>query len=116
MFRKAEDRKQETRHEMRGGKGDVTLIHSFTDEELSSPTRVCATIVLEPGCSIGEHVHENEEEIFYIIEGTAKASDNGKEVILNAGDSLLTGGGEKHCIENIGETTLKLFAVVIKFA
>ena len=39
-----------------------------------------------------------------------------KEVILNAGDSLLTGGGEKHCIENIGQTTLKLFAVVIKFA
>ncbi|MBQ4627480.1 MAG: cupin domain-containing protein, partial [Clostridia bacterium] len=116
MFRKAEDRKQEIRHEMRGGNGDVKLIHSFTEDELSSPTRVCATLVLEPGCSIGAHVHDQEEEIFYIIEGTAKASDNGKEVILNAGDSLLTGGGESHCIENIGDKTLKVFAVVIKFA
>lgn len=116
MYRKAEDRKIEVRHEMRGGKGDITLIHSFTEDELSSPTRVCATIVIEPGCSIGPHVHDREEEIFYIIEGTAKASDNGTDVILNPGDSLLTGGGRSHSIENIGDRTLKLFAAVIKFA
>lgn len=116
MLKKAADRKIEVRREMRGGKGDVTLLHSFEATELASPTRVCATIMLEPGNSIGEHIHENEEEIFYIIEGTAKASDNGKEVILNAGDSLLTGGGASHSIENIGDKTLKLFAVVVKYA
>ncbi len=116
MFRKAKDRKIEVRHEMRGGKGDVTLYHSFTDDELSSPTRVCATIVIEPGCSIGTHVHDQEEEIFYIIEGTAKANDNGTDVILKPGDSLLTGGGRCHGIENIGDKTLKLFATVIRFS
>jgi len=116
MVRRANERKTDIKHEMRGGKGDVKMIHSFADEELGSPTRVCAEINIEPGNSIGRHVHENEEEVFYIIEGTAKADDNGTEVILNAGDSLLTGGGAAHAIENIGTTTLRLFAVVIKFA
>ena len=102
MVRKANERETEVRHEMRGGKGDVTMIHSFKDAELGSPARVCAEIDIEPGCSIGRHVHENEEEVFYIIDGTAKADDNGKEVILNVGDSLLTGGGAAHSIENIG--------------
>ena len=116
MYRKSEDRKKEIRHEMRGGKGDVTLLHSFSADELSSPTRVCAEIDIEPGCSIGVHVHDAEEEIFYIIEGTAKADDNGEEVELRPGDSLLTGGGRCHGIENIGNSTLRLFAVVVKFS
>lgn len=116
MYRKAKERETEIRHEMKGGKGDVKIIHSFSDAELQSPARLCAEIDIEPGCSIGTHIHENEEEIFYIIEGTAKANDNGNDVILTAGDSLLTGGGRCHGIENIGEKTLRLFAAVIRFS
>jgi mannose-6-phosphate isomerase-like protein (cupin superfamily) len=116
MRRKSAERETEIRHEMKGGKGDVKIIHSFSDQELQSPARLCAEIDIEPGCSIGVHIHELEEEIFYIIEGTAKANDNGEEVILTPGDSLLTGGGRCHGIENIGDKTLRLFATVIRFS
>ena len=116
MHRKSADREVEIRPNMKGGKGEVKLFHSFSDKELESPARLCAEINIEPGNSIGVHIHENEEEIFYIIEGTAKANDNGEEVILTAGDSLLTGGGRCHGIENVGETTLRLFAAVIRFS
>jgi mannose-6-phosphate isomerase-like protein (cupin superfamily) len=116
MHRKASDREVEIRPNMKGGKGEVKLLHSFADKELESPARLCAEINIEPGNSIGVHTHENEEEIFYIIEGTAKANDNGEDVILTSGDSLLTGGGRCHGIENIGNDTLRLVAVVIRFS
>ena len=48
-----------------------------------------ATITLEPGCSIGEHVHEKEEEVFYIIQGTATYDDNGTETVLHPGDACI---------------------------
>ena len=115
MVRKSDERKLEIRHEMRGGKGDVEMFASFTPDEIKSNVRVCSLIVLNEGCSIGTHVHEGEDEIFYILEGTGKVNDNGTDVIVTAGDSVLTGNGASHGIENIGTTPLKLFAVVITY-
>ena len=115
MVRKSDERKTVIRHEMRGGKGDVEMIESFSADEIKSNVRVCSLIVINEGCSIGQHVHEGEDEIFYIIEGTGKVNDNGTDVIVTAGDSVLTGNGTSHGIENIGNTPLKLFAVVITY-
>ena len=113
MFRKAEERKQETRHEMRGGKGDVKLIHSFTDEELSSPTRVCATIVLEPGCSIGYHVHEGDCEIFHFVKGSATYNDNGTEITVKAGDTTVTPSGSGHSVRNDTNEPCEMIALIV---
>ena len=59
---------------------------------------------------------ENEEEIFYIIKGTATYDDNGETVILNEGDSCLCLGGEKHSIANrMSEGSVQLFAVILTY-
>ena len=115
MIRKANEMESEIRNQMRGGKGDVQLIHAFRADEITSPCRVCATLVLEPGCSIGTHPHEGEDEIYYILSGTGKVIDGGVETIVTAGDAVLTGNGAAHSVENVGEDTLKIFAVVVKY-
>lgn len=116
MIRKLNEMEQEVRHEMRGGKGDVTFLHAFKSNEITAPCRVCATLILEPGCSIGTHQHDGEDEVYYILSGTGKLSDGNQETIVTTGDAVLTGNGESHSIENIGNDTLKIFAVVVTYA
>lgn len=100
---------------MRGGKGTVKITEAVSEGDYKGKSRLLGVLTLNPGCSIGEHIHENEEEIFYIIEGTATYNDNGKAVTLEKGDSCVCLGGEKHGIENKSDTVLKVFAVILTY-
>ena len=116
MIRTQSDYRIDERPEMRGGSGTVRIEHLFEPgTDLKSPTRLCAKLYLEPGVSIGFHRHENEEEIFYIVSGVAEADDNGTAVILNPGDSILTGNGAGHAIKNNGSSDLIMVAVIVKY-
>ena len=115
MIKRAKDMVKEVKVKMREGKGSAELTHIFTQEELTSRTRICAKITIEPGSSIGLHDHVNEEEIYYILTGTGVVDDNGTIKDIGPGDALLTGGGASHSIENTGKTTMEMIAVVILF-
>lgn len=114
MIRRQNEFRSDIRSNMRGGSGNVKIEHLW-ESELNSPTRMCSRITLEPGCSIGFHNHENEEEIFYIISGTATADDNGTPVTLYPGDTILTGNGDGHAIANNGDEPLIMMAVIVRF-
>ncbi len=101
--------------QMRGGDGQAVIRNVFDKGEFKGASRLIATITLEPGSSIGAHVHENEEEIFYIIKGTATYNDNGKTEILNPGDSCVCLSGQEHSIANKGDETLEVFAVILTY-
>ena len=113
MIKKAEEMIETVKPQMRGGKGQVTVTDLLNSGEYSGNARLIATIVLEPGCSIGEHVHENEEEVFYIISGTALYNDNGRDVMLNAGDSCVCLAGQKHSIANANKSETLVIAAII---
>ncbi len=115
MIKYKNDMRTEERPNMRGGNGTVKITHALEKEDINGPVRLCATLTLEPGASIGEHNHENEDEIFYIVSGTAKVTDNGEEKVLYMGDSIITGNGGSHSIENIGIDTLVVFATIVTY-
>ena len=98
---------------MRGGEGVVRIEHLHTPEELYEKGRLYAKITLEPGCSVGYHVHEDEMESYYIISGEAEISDNGEPVLLTAGDTILTRSGEGHSAKNIGKHPLEMIALIL---
>ena len=101
MYKQANDFNEEIRHEVRGGTGDVSFQHIY------------ARLVLEEGCSIGYHVHENEAEIYYILSGTAETDDNGVKRILKPGDSTMTRSGEGHSIKALGPGKLEFIATIV---
>ena len=106
----------EVRENMRGGNGAVTITHLWKKEEMNSTKcRMAARITLPPGASIGFHVHENEEEIFFVISGTAELDDNGTVRKLFPGDTSLTGNGAGHSLANAGEDDLVVMAVINSF-
>ena len=115
MVKRNSEMKSELKVNMRDGDGQVLVTKFLEQGEYKGAARLAATLTLEKGCSIGEHVHENEEEMFLIIQGTAVYNDNGKTVTLNQGDSCVCLGGQKHSIRNDGDETLVVAAVILKY-
>ena len=115
MLKKMEDMKKEIRERMRDGKGSVEIRHIFTQDELTGKCRLFARVTLGPGCSIGTHTHDREEEIYYILSGAATVDDNGNVRTLRPGDAVLTGNGAYHSIENTGTEDLVLMAVILLY-
>ena len=116
MIKRAEEMIKTIKPQMRGGSGQALITEMLSTGEYAGKARLFATITLEPGSSIGEHVHENEEEVFYIIEGTALYNDDGKEEILYKGDSCICLAGQSHSIANTAEKgTLIVEAVILTF-
>lgn len=115
MIKRKSDMNEQLKVAMRGGDGQVLVTNVVEKGEYKGSSRLVGVLTLEKDCSIGAHVHENEEEIFYIMEGTATYYDNGETVILNAGDSCVCLGGEEHSIANRHDETLKVFAVILTY-
>lgn len=116
MIKRSTEMTDNVKVNMRGGDGQVSIREVLLKGEYKGNARLVGTITLEHGCSIGAHVHENEEEIFYIIKGTATYDDNGETVLLNEGDSCLCLGGQKHSIANrMTEGKVELFAVILTY-
>lgn len=116
MIKRAAEMLKTVKPRMRGGEGQAVVRNLLEDGEYQGKSRMLATITLEPGCSIGEHVHENEEEVFYIIQGTATYDDNGTQTLLYPGDACICQGGQKHSIANrTTNETLVLHAVILTY-
>ena len=116
MIKRSAEMTDNVKVNMLGGDGQVAIREILLKGEYKGNARLVGTITLEPGCSIGAHVHENEEEIFYIIKGTATYNDNGETVLLSEGDSCLCLGGQEHSIANrMTEGTVQLFAVILTY-
>ena len=116
MIRKAKDHRRHQEVNLRGGVGTLDYINFMEKDEAYGTGRLFAVTTIPAGCSIGNHGHEGEFELYYILKGTAKANDNGTEVILEAGDTMICKDGESHSIENIGEGDLEYVAVILNNA
>lgn len=104
----------EQREHMRGGDGIATVTPALIKGEYQSDLRMFSHITLPSGASIGYHVHQGEEELFYILTGTAEFNDNGTVHMIKAGDATATCSGQGHSIRNCGDRPLEILAVIAK--
>ena len=116
MIKREGEYRVDRRREMRGGNGEVKIEHFWeAGSEMLAPNRMFARLTLNPGCSIGFHRHEGEEEVFFIVKGIAEADDNGAAVRLQPGDTILTGNGAGHSIKCVGTEPLEMIAVISSY-
>jgi len=115
MLKRAASMEREVRERMRGGQGTVEILHVLRPAELKGRTRLFARLTLQPGASIGYHVHEGEEEIFYILSGTGQVTDGDAVSGVGPGDAVVTGGGSGHAIECTGSGPLELMAAILLY-
>ncbi len=114
MIRRSNERIIEYKEKQFQGEGGVTVRSLLNSpEEMYGKGRAFAHSTLEPGCSIGFHIHENESETYYIYSGIAEFNDNGVIKTVSAGDLTFTGAGEGHGIKNIGSDPLEFIALIL---
>jgi quercetin dioxygenase-like cupin family protein len=69
-----------------------------------------ARVLLKKGCIVPEHSHHNEQ-LTYILEGTLKFWIDGKEIVVNAGETLCIPSNMPHKAEALEDTVdLDIFA------
>jgi mannose-6-phosphate isomerase-like protein (cupin superfamily) len=106
--------KTEDKEYLRNGEG-ITHLTYLLDATTEKNARMFAEIVLNPGCSIGYHRHDSETEYYFILSGTGIVNDDGKEIAVKQGDSVITGNGASHSIINNGAVPLVLHAIIITY-
>jgi mannose-6-phosphate isomerase-like protein (cupin superfamily) len=106
--------KTEVKEKMRDGEGAANFTY-LVDAANEKNTRLLAEITLEPGCSIGYHKHDKETEYYFIISGSGMVNDNGNDIRIKAGDSIITGNGASHSIKNTGNIPLVLHAIIVTY-
>ena len=106
--------KSEDKDRLRDGKG-ATHFTYLLDGSTQKNARMFAELTLDPGCSIGYHKHESETEYYFILSGSGTVNDDGKEVQVKQGDSIITGNGASHSIKNTGSAPLVFHAVIITY-
>ena len=113
MIRKSNECSVELREQMRGGDGTVQITGFAEKAELLDKGRLFGKITLNPGCSIGYHVHEKDSELFYIMTGTAEYNDNGTVSTVHAGDVTVCPAGTGHAIANRTAEPVELVALIV---
>ena len=98
---------------VQNGKGLCQIKHLTDREGLYGHGRMFAHVTVDPGCSIGYHAHNHETEFYYIIKGEGVFNDDGKEVIVHAGDICATGYGQSHGLENKSSEPVELIALIV---
>jgi mannose-6-phosphate isomerase-like protein (cupin superfamily) len=114
MIRRSAEKEVLIRQRLFDGLGSVMVRNLLNGpEEMYDKGRVFAHSTLEPGCSIGYHVHQGESETYYFISGTGEFNDNGEIKTVYAGDVTFTAAGEGHGVKNIGTDPLEFIALIL---
>ena len=106
--------KVEEKERMREGEGSARLTY-LLDGNTQRNARMFAEVTLNPGCSIGYHKHVSETEYYFILFGEGIVNDDGNEVPVKQGDSIITGNGASHGIKNTGSIPLVFHAVIVTY-
>ena len=114
MIRKNQQRTVESKTNHLGGEGTI-IIRSLLNGpvEMFEKGRAFAHTTVQPGASIGYHVHHGEAETYYIYSGEGEFNDNGTLCPVSAGDVTYTGDGEGHGLRNTGSEPLELIALIL---
>ena len=66
-----------------------------------------------PGCGNPPHIHQREDETFYLQEGTLTVQVGGKTLTASAGDTVYLPKGVVHAFQNNGNVDAKFLVVAV---
>jgi mannose-6-phosphate isomerase-like protein (cupin superfamily) len=111
MFRKCTEMKSEVYAKCHGGQGDLTCRHVLHKADSEMGTQYMHDDILPPGVSIGEHRHDGDEEIYFLVEGSGTMILDGQEHPMGPGDVSVVKSGHTHGLINTGKTPMRLIVI-----
>jgi quercetin dioxygenase-like cupin family protein len=70
-----------------------------------------AEATVPPGCGNPPHIHDREDETFYLQQGTLTIQVGDKTLIASPGDLVQLPRGVMHCFQNTGNVSAKVLVV-----
>lgn len=70
--------------------------------------------ILPPGASVGVHLHEGDEEYYYILSGKGVMILDGKRFDVESGDLTAVYPGGTHGLENNSNENLHILVMSVK--
>ncbi|MFZ2256539.1 MAG: cupin domain-containing protein [Clostridiaceae bacterium] len=113
MIKSTADMKVEQVVGLKNGKGVITMMNFFEEEDFLGKGRLYAKTIMEPGNSVGYHSHSGDQEAYFILKGKAIYNGNGEVRELTSGDLAICKDGDSHSIEAIGEESLEYIALIL---
>ncbi|MDO5115744.1 MAG: cupin domain-containing protein [Synergistaceae bacterium] len=95
------------------GKGKA-LAFPVTIPDQNGAFVMATRIELEPGASVGYHLHADTEEVYFVMAGEGSYCEENESRQVHAGDVMLCRMGRSHGIENNSGKTLVLGAAIAK--
>lgn len=93
-------------------------IQEFREEEATKVTfyetehTVGAIWTMLPGQTLPIHSHENADDVWIVLEGTAEYyPETGQKVHIEKGDIILARPGEKHGMTNVSDETFIMIGI-----
>ena len=113
MIKKSQEQQVRTRENVRGGEGTLTFHDFLLAEESFGAGKLFSRTVLPAGSSIGEHRHEGEFEIYYVLSGEVEALDGGVWQTMHSGDTHVCANGESHALKNSGSESAEVLMLIL---
>jgi quercetin dioxygenase-like cupin family protein len=88
------------------------MIHAYSyfDGKIDAPVMLL-DLVIEPSDYVGYHQHDGNQEVLYVLSGTAEHFQDGERCLLEPGDAVLVKSGQAHAIRNPGDEDLRYLVV-----
>jgi quercetin dioxygenase-like cupin family protein len=96
---------------MRGGKGAGWARTHVGQGEMSGVAFV-TEMALEPGTTIGLHLHDRDEELYVVLHGHGVGLLDDQRFLVGPGDSWLCALGHRHGVEADPKAPLTFLAVL----
>ena len=112
MIKRKEEMRLRVREGIRGGNGTIEDLNILEQDETLGKASLFTRFTLDPGDSIGYHVHTDDAEVYYVLSGELTVSQPDGDVVLKAGDVAFTANGEGHSVENRTDAPAEMLAVI----
>ena len=109
MIRNLKDLPVELRRNIRGGKGEAAQQEYLAAGEMGGILGA-SRITLQPGASIGQHLHPDTEEFYLVLQGRGTGYLDGDPFPVGPGDGFLLKAGHSHGLVNDSPEKLVFFA------
>src|SRR4051794_16041724 len=87
--------------------GNVEFLARTTD----TPRFTFGIIEIQPGRVLEEHVHDEEDDAFYVIEGELTFTFGGNTAAAPPGTFVLVPPGVEHGFRNAGDVPVRVFNI-----
>jgi mannose-6-phosphate isomerase-like protein (cupin superfamily) len=95
------------------GDEPVLFAEAFTGNDFEGDWGFVEYVTVPVGSAIPVHRHDQDEEIYFIIEGAGVLTLDGQEVQVGAGDLAACRLGSSHGLVNASQQEMKLIVVGI---